>query len=237
MAGLLENFPFELIECKKADALGLLAKLRRQGQTQGFTPVLIPNAESTGLHMEVLLDDRHLSGRIPAEILVAADTIDATRWFATRQEMDLEGREPDSWPQGEWPSEFVPNDWLSLQRRPWKGGPWQGETVYLSKIPTTNSWELPAYLRFGGWNACPQPEEHVAIARDWHARYGAEIATMSFDTIEFQVQRPPTDLDSSEQLAIEQYLYCGDIVDQGVGSIRNLAATLLEGKVWYFWWD
>jgi hypothetical protein len=39
------------------------------------------------------------------------------------------------------------------------------------------------------------------------------------------------------QLAMEQYLYCADIVDQGVESVANLATLLLKQKVWYFWWD
>ncbi|WP_414650247.1 DUF4253 domain-containing protein, partial [Duganella sp.] len=34
-----------------------------------------------------------------------------------------------------------------------------------------------------------------------------------------------------------QYLYCADIVDQGTESIEALAATLLNARVWYFWWD
>jgi hypothetical protein len=38
-------------------------------------------------------------------------------------------------------------------------------------------------------------------------------------------------------LAWEQYWYCLDIVDQGVGSVSALAATLLNSTYWYFWWD
>jgi hypothetical protein len=38
-------------------------------------------------------------------------------------------------------------------------------------------------------------------------------------------------------LAKEQYAYCADIVEQGVGTIEALAATLLNGHIWFFWWD
>ncbi len=38
------------------------------------------------------------------------------------------------------------------------------------------------------------------------------------------------------KLAREQYLYCGDIVSQGVGSIAGLAAILEVSTHWYFWW-
>jgi hypothetical protein len=29
----------------------------------------------------------------------------------------------------------------------------------------------------------------------------------------------------------------GFIVDQGVGDVSTLAATLINSKYWYFWWD
>jgi hypothetical protein len=38
-------------------------------------------------------------------------------------------------------------------------------------------------------------------------------------------------------LAQAQYVYCPDIVDQGVESIEALAATLLGDPRWFFWWD
>jgi hypothetical protein len=41
----------------------------------------------------------------------------------------------------------------------------------------------------------------------------------------------------SRQLAQEQYAYCEDIVEQGTGSLANLAATLLDAPTWHFWWD
>jgi hypothetical protein len=38
-------------------------------------------------------------------------------------------------------------------------------------------------------------------------------------------------------VAREQYAYCPDIVDQGVGSIGELAAEHVCSPSWYFWWD
>jgi len=46
------------------------------------------------------------------------------------------------------------------------------ERVHILLLPTSSSWEVPAYLRFGGWNACPLPEVHVATLRSWHERFG-----------------------------------------------------------------
>ena len=38
-------------------------------------------------------------------------------------------------------------------------------------------------------------------------------------------------------LALEHFLYCTDIVNQGYGTVEALAAVLLKSKYWHFWWD
>ena len=38
-------------------------------------------------------------------------------------------------------------------------------------------------------------------------------------------------------LALEQYAYCSDIVDQGVEPVGRLADGLAKSSYWYFWWD
>lgn len=38
-------------------------------------------------------------------------------------------------------------------------------------------------------------------------------------------------------VAKEQYGFCNDTVDQGTGTIKSLAETLVDSKIWYFWWD
>ena len=52
-----------------------------------------------------------------------------------------------------------------------------------------------------------------------------------------QVARPPQTKEEALELARQQYLFCNDIVDQGVGDVESLAKTLLYSPVWYFWWD
>ena len=92
-------------------------------------------------------------------------------------------------------------------------------------------------LSYGNWNECPRPEVHCAFHRQWQESYGAEITGISGDIIECVVSKPPTDEKAATILAWEQYWYCSDIVEQGVNSISNLAATLLNSTYWYFWWD
>lgn len=140
---------------------------------------------------------------------------------------------------GEWPEDAEPHNYFSI---PYE---WTGDytrlkplrTVRLALAPTTASWEAPAYLKFGAWNDCPSPEEHVAVLKRWNALYGAQVVGLTHDVLEVGVTRPPNSKLSAFNLAREQYGYCADIVDQGDGGILDLAATLLGASVWYFWWD
>lgn len=109
--------------------------------------------------------------------------------------------------------------------------------VFIATVPTADSTSLPVHLRFGEWNACPSAHVHVALARYWRERYGAELVTLSSDILEFTVARPPADEQQATELALQHYLYCNDIVDQGVGSVATLARALRHSTRWYFWWD
>lgn len=139
----------------------------------------------------------------------------------------------DYW--GPWPKlDPQPEGLISLDA--WDTGqPY--ETVYITILPTENAWEAPLYLRFGGWNANPMPEIHAAAFRQWADGFGAVPVVMQSDVIEIYVERRPPTRDAARALAREQFLYCADIVDQGVGDMSMLAALLHKGSFWYFWWD
>lgn len=47
----------------------------------------------------------------------------------------------------------------------------------------------------------------------------------------------PTERGQMMHLALEQYAWCPDIVDQGCETVEALADTLTKSTVWYFWWD
>lgn len=109
--------------------------------------------------------------------------------------------------------------------------------VHIGLIELDEPAELLARLGYGGWNACPEPAVQAAVHRRWHERFGAEPVAVSADVVEFRVARPPADRKAAMALALEQQAYCSDVVEQGVGSTAELAATLLDAPVWYFWWD
>jgi hypothetical protein len=97
--------------------------------------------------------------------------------------------------------------------------------------------DLPAHLVLGGWNECPQPDEHVIVLDAWRRRYGAEVVFVGGDTLELLVERPVVVQSELAALAREQFLYCADIVTQGTGDLEALARELSGAASWYFWWD
>lgn len=111
------------------------------------------------------------------------------------------------------------------------------DKVHILILPTKEAAATPAYLRWGGWNACPAPEYHVAALRDWHRRYGAVPVGMTGDVINVRVERRPASRDEALSLAREQFLYCEDIVLQGTDTFAPLAAGLMQSDWWFFWWD
>lgn len=111
------------------------------------------------------------------------------------------------------------------------------EKLAAIEVPCEGSWQVPAHLNFGGWNNCAAPAEHCALWQYWQRKYGAKIVGLSGDVIEAHVSQPPRTREDAMELAWQHFLYCPDLVEQGVESIAHLAGALLDQKVWFFWWD
>jgi len=142
---------------------------------------------------------------------------------------------PHDPPLGEWPAAPDPSAGLSVAHNLLTGKPLP--KVYIGLASTDDWTAIPAFLRWGGWNDCPRPEYHVAALRTWRDRYGAELVGISSDTINLRVATKPKTREEALALARDQYIYCADIIDQGVGTYSALAADLIAGDWWYFWWD
>ena len=118
----------------------------------------------------------------------------------------------------------------------WDYGTKKTEPLLLAEIPAENPWEVFAWLPFGGWNECPDTAEQMAMARYWFQRHGAVPAVVTADVLEY-ILPVPVGQEAAVRLALEQYAFCADIVDQGVGTLEALAAGLAQSDRWYFWWD
>jgi hypothetical protein len=107
----------------------------------------------------------------------------------------------------------------------------------MALIPCKHAWETPAYLSFGGWNNCPEPELQVAVLREWASVYHAVPSCVTGDVLQCVVRKPPQTEADAMKLAAEQWIFCDDIVGQGTQSIRALALEIWQSPNWFFWWD
>lgn len=232
------DFPYPLIAVPGSAALEEWRRLRELWRPEGACPVLLGEREQVESARE------GLEGGDAAATLRAAAGLGA-REVLERRLRELQADHADDPPDGEVNDLFVPQG-------AWPAAPSAGHqlgalcdivtgrphpVVYLARIPTPHAFEIPAYLSYGAWNACPAPEEHVVLHRHWHERHGAEIYAVAGDVVECWVPRPPDDRAGAEALAREQCLYCDDIVHQGTQTLVGLAAELKGAAAWFFWWD
>ncbi len=109
-----------------------------------------------------------------------------------------------------------------------------GSNVYLVEVPVKEPWQIFAYIPMGDWNECPTAEEHMAVAKYWYEKYGAVVAHISNDMIQYYLPKPVTD--NTMPLAEEHMGYCDDTVFQGE-NLTSLAAEIKKSTIWCFWWD
>lgn len=222
------RFPYPTAELTGDVALESWHRMRAAGIREGFYPVIVGNLSD----LESLSESASQTGINPRDTIVSGITSDAAACLAARRESDPETYE--DLPEGEWPDAPTQHEPVVHLEMP-SGIP--KERVFIAKIPTTVPYEVPAFLRFGGWNDCPLPEQHVTLLKHWHEQYGAEILSLTADTIECFVARPPSSPEQALALANEQVVYCSDILFQGVENLNALAASLLNARHWFFWWD
>ncbi len=222
---------FTTLEVAGADALRVVDDRRARFGTTGEYPFLIGERRE----LQLLRDAAQSEERAFDEILRAAGEVNVAAWLAGRRKEADEYEFNEAETLGEWPEAGVEKGAPSLHRDILTGNLHPLVCIGLAKL--VEPWQLPAVARFGNWNDCPDAAEHAAFHRRWAEQYGAEIVGMSHDIIECTVKRPPRSRGAALALAWEQFWYCSDIVEQGVGSVSALAATLLESPYWYFWWD
>jgi uncharacterized protein DUF4253 len=210
-------------------ALRTWNKLRALVDRTGCWPVILGGEADVESHLALLRDEEHRSA---AEILRIAEGLDPRDVLNGLRSPEDHGHSVEV---GEWPRRpgredrfTIPAD-IAARRN-------SSRSVAIGLFPTRASWEVPAYLRYGNWNCCPLPEEHVCIMRYWAERHGAELVGMSHDTVEMVVSHPPTDRATALELAKEQLLYA-DLTKSGFDTSAKRAAVLLGSKVWSFWWD
>lgn len=243
-AKALAALPYPRVEVPGARALLEWKRLRAEGR--GWPVIVGDDEQLDAIAEQFSLEDEAVfpmpSGvrpsaavrpPTPAAILAEAATLDFPKSLAQWSGTDPDMPEP---PLGEWPkSSAVEGSGLTVANDILSGKPFA--RVHILIIPTTRSWEVPAYLRWGNWNACPPPAQHVAALRRWNQHFGVELVGINRDTLNLRASRQPADRKAAVALAREHYRYCPDVIDQGVGSLSALAALLTLNDWWFFWWD
>jgi hypothetical protein len=237
---------FEIIKCAGSEVPSRLEELRKAFPVTKRYPIILGDEKEKESQVERSENDE----RQPEVILANSFEIDITSWFRS-QETEAQEDELDrdellgDWSEeeeldrdelvGDWSEEEAQEqsiqshlDILTGEVKP---------VIYLGLAAIERPWMIASVLKYGNWNDCPDAAVQCAIMRYWEAEYGAEIVSMTDDTIECIVKNPPTTKTAALQLAWEQYWYCGDIVNQGTRTISNLAAELLNSPYWFFWWD
>ena len=103
------------------------------------------------------------------------------------------------------------------------------DNVILVKVPTTNPYEILAYFGMGS--------EDIATVKYWYEKYGAIPASITYDEMEFYVERPPQTLEETKKLAVEHYAFCYGLLWGCYDTLEEAASTIYKNVQWYFWWS
>lgn len=207
---------------------------QRKNQPESFLPMLIAVEDTL---YEALTWESPEEREKNRQRLLTEPAPDGEAYFAQLMARRKEDYGEEGW---EWPPEGTIGEmsggeaidrFLGISQ-------YQGGTIplLLAEIPVKHPWEVFACLPFGGWNDCPAAEEQMTAARRWYEKYGAVPAVMTADVLEYDLPAPIPRAEAME-LAMEQYAFCCDIVDQGCQTVGCLADTLARSAKWYFWWD
>lgn len=227
--GLTNYYPFECIkiESDEEKVVELYEMMLADGKKKGYTPVII-------------IEDEH--GLMQENIKFAEDDFGSYDNFVKTCLDQYKELDPEFFFKAR-KSEYEEDGLLDLDHEEevnekcdtvYLGE--KNESVFIAKIPTKKPYEIFAYVPMGGYNDCPDNITHMAIAKYWFEKYNAVPICIGSDTIQYKVDKL-VDKNQWNNLALEQYLYCGDIVLQGIGSVENLKNTISKSKIWYFWWD
>ena len=223
-------FSFECMKIEKdldeAVVLEQFINLRKEGKKNNFTPLIILQ-DYQGIminNIKITQEDYGSLDIFTKKNLDEYKKIDVNSFFSDRK---TKYEDEDNLILTEGDNIYKPSNSLYLENN---------NNIYIAKIPTDKVYEVLAYVPFGGFNDCPENSVHISIAKHWYEKYGAYPICIGPDTIQFKIDNK-IKKEEIEQLALEQYLYCGNIIWQGFESLNNLKTSIGNLCLWYFWWD
>lgn len=234
---------FYTLTAPRFQAYPLWANLRNKSTPLAYWPLILGTEDDLSVHQQDITDSNLDS---VVQIISQADQLYRHTWIANRlRELGYASRHEDPDPDresiddapGMWLSEITPK-WRSWYEMPIFHQDTSDMTpIKIGLFPTTKCWEIPAWLKYGNWNNCPEAEGHILLWHHWYDQCKAEPVALTVDTLEFRVAQPPTNKHAALQLAYEHFTYCPDRTEEDVRLIASLAALLINTNRWFFWWD
>lgn len=210
-------------------------KLVEEGKKDGFTPIIVVATDNLlATHLSGIRNELG-EGKTPADHrseLLSAKPVDSKKWLSKSIKLLSENGMLDDEKYEDFDDEYDDEEEENADNE--FGGFSDDDDLILAKIPTTDPWEVFAWVPFGGWNECPGPDIMMAVSKHWYEKYGAVPAVISHDSLEFSAK--PIDVKHAKQLAKEQCAFCPEMVLDG-GYLGEVIDSLTKSTVWFFWWD
>ena len=239
----LYNFEFEEIKTKDYKEIEKKYLVSyKEGKEKGFTPVFLVLDDVLLEKFELDMEDENTDNimDIVKSNLEKYKDINAVEFLKNFQEKNIEDVKEnieDYFTKKNYKYDNREKYNLELLSTFFNSSKKDKSDVVLVKVPTKNSYEVLGYFGMGGYNDCPLPAEQIAVAKYWYEKFGAVPAVITYDEIEFYVEKPVQTFEEAKKLAVEHYAFCYDIVDQCYGTFEKLADGLYKNIQWYFWWD
>ena len=230
----LYNFEFE--EIKASDYKEIEKKylaLYEEGKEKGFTPVFLVLDDTLLEKFEIDMEDEDTDDimDIVKSNLKKYKNINAVKFlekFQGQNTDDLKENIDEYFSEIDY--EFHDDDKSNLELSTvfdYDGN--FKDNVILVKVPTTNPYEILAYFGMGS--------EGIATVKYWYEKYGAVPAAITYDEIEFYVERPVLTFEEAKKLAVEQYAFCYGLLWECYDTLDELASAIYKNVHWYFWWS
>ena len=230
----LYNFEFEEI---KADSFEEIEKkylaAYKDGKEKGYTPVFLVLDDNLLETFEINMEDEDTDNMMELvksnlEKAKSINPIEFLEKFQGQNTDDLKENIDEYFSEIDY--EFDDDDKSNLELSTvfdYDGN--FKDNVILVKVPTTKPYEILAYFGMGS--------EGIATVKYWYEKYGAVPAAITYDEIEFYVERPVLTFEEAKKLASEQYAFCYGLLWECYDTLDELASAIYKNVHWYFWWS
>lgn len=100
-------------------------------------------------------------------------------------------------------------------------------------LPVKNPWEILGWFPFGRFNACPNPNYHIALAKELYQKFGAKIMYVGKDNMTYYLEKPLMTKADIEYASKILMIADGDLYTD----YPSTAESIIGSHTWQLWWD